>query len=103
MIQKLILKKILAILARMTIRRYQPIVIGITGTVGKTSTREAIFTVLRSKYRVRRSEKNYNTEIGVPLTILGISHYGNNIVLWFFSLFGALFHIVFRDQDFPEI
>src|SRR5438093_7489739 len=39
-----------------------PLVIGISGSVGKTSTKEAIFTVLAKKYRVRKSEKSFNTE-----------------------------------------
>ena len=78
MSKKSILQKILAILAKATIRRYKPVVVGITGSVGKTSTREAIFTVLKSRYRVRRSEKNYNTEIGLPLTVLGLPHHGKN-------------------------
>lgn len=100
---KSIFQKILAMLARATIRHYQPIVIGITGTVGKTSTREAIYTVLRTKYRVRQSEKNYNTEIGVPLTILGIPHYGYNIFAWLSAFVHALFRILVRAHEYPEI
>src|SRR3990167_7378632 len=101
---KSILQKILATLARETIRRYKPIIIGITGSVGKTSTREAVFAVLSKKYRVRQAEKNYNNEIGFPLAILGISHYGRNIFKWL----SALIHVnlrlsaLVRDQ-YPEI
>ena len=47
-------------------------VVGITGSVGKTSTKELIAGVLSEKYNVLKTEKNYNNEIGVPLTLLKI-------------------------------
>lgn len=47
-------------------------VVGITGSVGKTSTKEFIAGVLSEKYRVLKTEGNYNNEIGVPLTLLRI-------------------------------
>lgn len=47
-------------------------IIGITGSVGKTGTKEMIATVLSRKYKVHKTEGNYNNEIGVPLTIFGI-------------------------------
>ena len=47
-------------------------VIGITGSVGKTSTKEFIAGVLSEKYCVLKTEGNYNNEIGVPLTLLKI-------------------------------
>ena len=47
-------------------------VVGITGSVGKTSTKEFIAGVLSEKYRVLKTEGNYNNEIGLPLTLLRI-------------------------------
>ncbi|MGA2142718.1 MAG: Mur ligase family protein, partial [Brevinematales bacterium] len=44
--------------------------IGITGSSGKTTTRELISLLLSSKYNVHTSKKNYNNDIGLPLTIL---------------------------------
>lgn len=65
-------------------------IIGITGSVGKTSTKEFIASVLSEKYNVLKTEGNFNNEIGLPLTILrireeheiaviemGISHFGD--------------------------
>ena len=47
-------------------------VVGITGSVGKTSTKEMIAGVLSAKYHVMKTEGNFNNEIGLPLTILRI-------------------------------
>ena len=47
-------------------------VIGITGSVGKTSTKEFIAGVLARKYRVLKTEGNFNNEVGLPLTLLRI-------------------------------
>jgi len=45
-------------------------VIGITGSVGKTTTKELTHSVLAQRYRTLKSEGNYNNEIGLPLTLL---------------------------------
>lgn len=47
-----------------------PIVIGITGTNGKTTTKELIWSVLNRRFKSLKNEKNYNNEIGVPYTLL---------------------------------
>ena len=47
-------------------------VVGITGSVGKTSTKEMIASVLGQKYKVLKTAGNFNNEIGVPLTIFNI-------------------------------
>lgn len=51
-------------------RQLEVTVVGITGSVGKTSTKEFISSVLSQRYRVLKTEGNYNNEIGMPLTIL---------------------------------
>ena len=45
-------------------------VIGVTGSVGKTSTKDMITSVLETKYKVLKTEGNNNNHIGLPLTIL---------------------------------
>lgn len=49
-------------------------VVGITGSVGKTSTKEMIASVLSQKYNTLKTEGNYNNEIGLPLTIFRLDH-----------------------------
>ena len=48
-------------------------IVGISGSVGKTSTKEAIAAVLSVKYNTQKTAGNYNNEIGVPLTLLSIN------------------------------
>jgi UDP-N-acetylmuramoyl-tripeptide--D-alanyl-D-alanine ligase len=50
--------------------RFDPLVVGVTGSIAKTSTKEAIAAVLGTTYRTLRSEGNRNNEIGLPLTLL---------------------------------
>lgn len=56
-------------------------VVGITGSVGKTSTKEFISSVLAVKYQVLKTEGNYNNEIGMPLTLLKIREHHQVAVL----------------------
>ena len=50
--------------------RFEPTIIGITGSLAKTSTKEQVAELLAARYRVLRSEGNLNNEIGLPLTLL---------------------------------
>lgn len=56
-------------------------IIGITGSVGKTSTKEFISSVLSRKYDVLKTEGNYNNEIGMPLTLLKIRNHHQIAIL----------------------
>lgn len=95
---------LLKILARATIKKYQPQVIGITGSVGKTSAKEAIACVLSAKFSIRRAKKNYNNEIGVPLTILGSDlSAGKNIFGWFKIFCVAIKNLLINDKNYPKV
>jgi UDP-N-acetylmuramoyl-tripeptide--D-alanyl-D-alanine ligase len=50
--------------------RFDPLVVGVTGSIAKTSTKEAIAAVFGAAFRTLRSEGNQNNEIGLPLTLL---------------------------------
>jgi len=62
--------------------RHKPTVVVVTGSVGKTSSKEAIATVLRARGEVRASSGNYNNELGVPLAILGEESPGRSLLGW---------------------
>jgi UDP-N-acetylmuramoyl-tripeptide--D-alanyl-D-alanine ligase len=51
-------------------RRFDPLVVGITGSIAKTSTKEAVAAVLATTFHTLKSEGNQNNEIGLPLTVL---------------------------------
>lgn len=50
--------------------RFRPLVVGITGSIAKTSAKEAVAAVLATSFRTLKSEGNQNNEIGLPLTVL---------------------------------
>lgn len=87
--------------ARLILKKYNPKVVAVTGSVGKTSTKDAIFAALSARYSARKSEKSYNSEIGVPLTILGVPNPWNNPFRWLLTLFDGLLLIIFPTQ-YPE-
>ncbi|MBU1146190.1 UDP-N-acetylmuramoyl-tripeptide--D-alanyl-D-alanine ligase [Patescibacteria group bacterium] len=100
---KKIVQKILYVLAHAVLKKYKPEVIGITGSMGKTSTKEAIFAVLSSKFRVRQNLKNYNNELGLPLSILGVESGQKSLVKWFGVFFHGLKLWFGRDPNYPQI
>lgn len=87
--------------AKVILKKYKPRIVAITGSVGKTSTKEAIFVVLSGFFKVRKSEKSFNSEIGVPLTILGCPNAWNSPILWIKNILWGFFTIIFR-VDYPE-
>lgn len=62
--------------------RFHPTVIAVTGSVGKTSTRHAIATVLEGSFSIRSPKENYNNEFGTPLAILGEKSPGSSPLGW---------------------
>lgn len=87
--------------ARAVLRKYKPRIVAVTGSVGKTSTKDAIYAVLAESYRVRKSEKSFNSEIGLPLTILGAPNAWSNPLRWLSNILDGLFLILF-DAAYPE-
>lgn len=92
----------LALLARAVVRRYRPQVVMVTGSVGKTSTKDAVATVLMSRFFVRKSEKSFNSEFGVPFTILGVENPWHNPFAWFAVVKRAL-ALLFLPNHYPTM
>lgn len=87
--------------ARLILAKYHPKIVAITGSVGKTSTKDAVFTVLSKFKTVRKSEKSFNSEIGLPLTILGSSNGWDDPFIWFENIIHGFYLILWR-QSYPE-
>jgi UDP-N-acetylmuramoyl-tripeptide--D-alanyl-D-alanine ligase len=83
--------------AKILLKRWQPKIIGVTGSVGKTSTKDAIYSAFKNIVPTRKNEKSFNSEIGVPLTILGLRNAWSNPINWFFNLFIGFFKALFQN------
>lgn len=68
--------------AKLIVRKYKPKIIAVTGSVGKTSTKDAIFSAVGKHLVARKSLKSFNSEIGVPLTILGRDNAWGDPIRW---------------------
>jgi UDP-N-acetylmuramyl pentapeptide synthase len=102
---QIIKNKVAAILAwftRKILAKYKPKVIGITGSVGKTSARNAIYTIVSQTLRARQPIENYNNEFGLPFTIIGVKSPGRSIGKWI-SLFLKALSLVFFKQRYPQV
>src|SRR3989338_3116351 len=97
----------LGLLAKLYLWRYRPVIIAVTGNVGKTSTKEAITAVLSSIKKVRSGKGNLNNDLGVPLTIISdrMEEYyetGNSVWFWFKVIAIAPFGLFFN-KNYPEV
>jgi UDP-N-acetylmuramoyl-tripeptide--D-alanyl-D-alanine ligase len=98
-------KSIVAILtfeAKILLKRHKPRIVAITGSVGKTSTKDAIYVVLKNHLHTRKSEKSFNSDIGVALTVLGLHNGMNNPFLWIKNIVDGALHAIFT-RHYPEV
>ena len=100
---KKIIQYCLKFLSRRIIGKYQPEIIGITGSVGKTSAKLAVAAILSPDFQVRSSPKNYNTETGVPLTIINAKNPGRSVFGWLTVFIRGLLLIIKRDVKYPHV
>ena len=104
MLKKLFKKIVIAILrfeAKLILARFRPKIVAVSGTVGKTSVKEAIALVLGSEFYVRKSEKSYNSEIGIPLTIIGAKTGWNSFCQWLLIILKGV-KVFLLANDYPE-
>ena len=93
---------ILALLARAILHKYKPQVVMVTGSVGKTSTKDATAAALSGRFYLRASEKSYNSEFGVPLTIIGAKNPWSDAVGWS-AVIGEALALVLFPNHYPKL
>lgn len=88
-------KKALADIARYYLNKYRVPVIALTGSVGKTTTKDMVAAALGEKYKVLKTQGNFNNDIGLPLTVLNLAR-GNDIAVLEMGMnhFGEIHHLV---------
>ncbi len=99
---RMIVVYLLAILSRGIIHKYKPIIIMVTGSVGKTSTKDAIAAALSGSFFLRKSKKSYNSEFGVPLTIIGSKNPWNNPLAWI-KVFQEALTLLILPNHYPKL
>ena len=100
---KNLVKKLLKFFTRLILKKYEPDVIGIAGSVGKRSLKKILVKVLRTKFNVRGNPDSHNNEFGLPLAVIGMDCPGKLYFGWF-KVFGrALKLILKRDKNYPEV
>jgi UDP-N-acetylmuramoyl-tripeptide--D-alanyl-D-alanine ligase len=88
---KQIVIKVLHLQSRLVLLRFKPKIIAVVGSVGKTSTKDAIYTALKDSLYIRKNQKSFGSEIGVPLTILGFNNAWNNYFMWAWYMISGFF------------
>jgi UDP-N-acetylmuramoyl-tripeptide--D-alanyl-D-alanine ligase len=99
---KKVIVSIITYEAKVALRRHRPMVIAITGSVGKTSTKDAIFAVLKNHVSARKSQKSFNSEIGVPLSVLGLPNAWESIWGWTQNIIDGFF-VAFFSRQYPKV
>lgn len=100
---KKLLQLILRFFAQAVLKKYKPQIIGITGSVGKTSAKEAISFALNTHFRTRSNIKNYNNEIGLPLSILGRPSPKKNLFGWLKLFLFAIRLLLWKNKKYPQV
>ncbi len=100
---KYIVEKIIVWEAQLVLKKYKPGIVAITGSVGKTSTKDAIGTALAGIFAggaadVRMSEKSFNSDIGVALSVLGLPNGWYNPFRWLVNFVEGFLLAVFTFQ-----
>ncbi|MFT7507733.1 MAG: UDP-N-acetylmuramoyl-tripeptide--D-alanyl-D-alanine ligase, partial [Acidimicrobiales bacterium] len=103
---KEIFKKIIIFIitleAKILLRRKKPTIVAVTGSVGKTSVKDAVYAVLKDHVHTRKSQKSFNSEIGVPLSVLGLNNGWNNPIVWIKNIFDGAFTAFFA-SEYPDV
>lgn len=99
---KRIVVAILTLEAQYLLKRTKPVVIAITGSVGKTSIKDTVYAALKHAVHVRKSDKSFNSEIGVPLSVLGLQNGWNSPLLWIKNIIDGALHAL-HPAGYPKV
>ncbi len=102
-ILKSIVVFILTLEARIVLWKYRPTIIAVTGSVGKTTVKDAIVFALSKSFFVRGSAKSFNSELGVPLTVLGCESGGWESVRAWLSIIGEGLALIAFQNHYPKV
>src|SRR3989344_1849880 len=86
--------------ARLVLARTKPKVIAVTGSVGKTSAKDLLYTVVSSTFSAKKNEKSLNSEFGVPLTILGLKTAWSSPMGWLLNLGFGIWRLGFPGEKY---
>lgn len=92
---------ILTLESKIILKRFNPKIIAITGSVGKTTTKDVAYTALKKSVYVRKNEKSFNSEIGVPLTVLALPNGWSNPRIWLVNVLQGAWKCV-TTRKYPE-
>lgn len=94
--------QLLCSLSKKILKKYHPDVIGIVGSVGKTTTKEAVYSVLSKKFNVRKNA-NRDSGIDIPLAIIGADNSRCSFCDWCCLFFRAFKMLIIKDANYPDI
>lgn len=87
-------RKALGMIAKAFKDKLSPLTVAVTGSIGKTTTKEFIYAVLSERYKTLKTEGNFNNDIGLPMTLLGLSPENDAAVLEMgMNHFGEIEHL----------
>src|SRR3990167_7498705 len=99
---KSIVAFVLGLVARVVIHKYQPRIVMVTGSVGKTSAKDAVAVALAARFFVRKSEKSFNSEFGVPFTVLGVGNPWGDPFKWL-AIAKSAFALLLLPNHYPNM
>ena len=100
---------LLTLESRLILATYKPFIVAVTGSVGKTSTKDAIYDVLKSPNVcasqricfVRKSDKSMNSDIGLPLTVIGVPNAWHSFSGWMSNIAAGV-RLILRRSEYPD-
>jgi UDP-N-acetylmuramoyl-tripeptide--D-alanyl-D-alanine ligase len=98
---KKIIITIITFEAKLVLLRYKPRIVAISGTVGKTSTKDMIYHIMSESFDVRKTKKSLNSEFGIPLTILGQESGWDSPLKWL-KIIVSGFVQIFYSPNYPK-